>query len=633
MRPRLSTAILNAPLRRLGGSVAALMLLGVLVAGWRVSDASWIRFLILGTLALASWRPWDGLLVLAGLGPVIGVYGAAHGAPVSTRELLVVAACAGWSLRVAFGRSRGALLPADIAWPLFAAAGVVATSLIVELHGQRALVGPAAFAGTLRYIVELGLLRERHGLRGLSAGLTYLEGLAIFAAAVALCRTRREALGQAVAMTVAGATGAALLNIQRIVVAAQTAAAPLERLRELFWTVRVNVGYGDVNAAGSYFALLFFPACAQAFRSSRWRRGLWAGAGATIFAAAWLTGSRAAVAAILVVSLVATMIMAGSRAWRMRAVAAAAVASLVAIGAFVAVFPNPVLGSATPVAVEIRLEMARISLGMLGEQPLFGVGVGGFAEASVPRLASSTIAAHYSRENAHNHLLQWLAELGLVGFGTLLWLVWRATLRIAGSLAGPGQATLVGLAAGLVAFALTAMLGHPLLTPEVNHAFWLLLGLACGVATPRVVTRRASRAARASALVVIGLTCALLPWRFRDEAARLPLEHVRHGVSPWHVDTDGLRYQTFRIVATVFVPATARAVDIPLQLAEGGMPALLEIRFRNRVADRITIVPGAWQTYRLVVAGQRNDPPYLPVEIRVMDGEQRHVRIARTIVR
>jgi hypothetical protein len=38
--PRLSTAILNAPLRPLGGSVAALMLPAVLVAGWRVSDTS-----------------------------------------------------------------------------------------------------------------------------------------------------------------------------------------------------------------------------------------------------------------------------------------------------------------------------------------------------------------------------------------------------------------------------------------------------------------------------------------------------------------------------------------------------------------------------------------------------------------
>jgi O-antigen ligase len=619
---------------RIGGAIAALGLLVLLQAGFRLAaDATWIRLLMLAAVALAAWRPWDALLVLAGLGQIIGTAGAVAGAPFSMREILVLAIFTGWAVHAALARSR-AVLPPDLSWPLAAATIVVITSLAVELYGQRQLVGPAAFREMLTYTLEHGLLRDRHALRGLNGGLVHLEGLAVFAAAAALCARRPAAAGQAAAMAAAGAAGAAMLNIQRVVVAAQSAVTPFDRLRELLTTVRVNVSYLDVNAAGSYFALMFFPAARQVFRSAGWRRTLWSIATVGIFAAAWLTGSRAAVAAIVAVALLATFLAARWQSWRAPAAAVAIAVCLLAAAAFVMAFPNRVFGAATPVALEIRVQMARISLAMLAAQPLFGVGVGGFHEASEPYLASSTIAAYYTRENAHNNLLQWLAELGMVGFAAFAWLLWRAARRILAAAPGRDDGTLrAGIGAGLLAFVLTAMLGHPLLTPEVNHAFWLMLGIACGAA-PLPAGRREPRATRAGGILVIALAVGLLPWRFQGEAAGLQLEHVRYGTSRWETDAEGVRYQTFTGRATLFVPASAQAVEIPLSLDHAAdTPVILEIRFRNRLADRLTVTSTAWQTYRLIVGPRPRDPSYLPVEIRVTDDDGQPIRIGRTVAR
>ena len=614
--------------RRTGGAFSALLLLVLLSAAWRIAaPLPWIRLVIVLPLLLAALQPRQALLVLAGVGPVIGALGGFFGSPFALREGLVLATLCGWSLRVGIVRFRSRLLPADLSWPVICATTVVLASMAVEMYGQWALLGPAAFRETVVYTLQRGLLLDRHGVRGLESGVVYLEGLAVFAATAAACSTRPAFALQVVRMAAIGGAGAAALNLQRIVVAALASASPLERLRELLATVRVSIHYPDVNAAGSFFALMFFPAGALALHAGALRRVLWLILALVIFGAAWLTGSRAAVASILLVSLLSTLagVYTGSRrTWT----AAALVLILVLAAAFLALFPNRVFGEATPIAVQIRLEMARVSLALLAQHPFFGVGVGGFYEASGPLLAGSHF---YPRENAHNNALQILAELGVAGFAAFTWLLWRAGRRIV-TAAGVGDAPAIrGAAAGLLAFGFTAMLGHPLLTPEVSHAFWLVLGMACGsVHLPGGEPGVRSR--RAGALLAV-LVLAFLPWRFRAESATLDLEHIRYGVSRWAVDEEGVRYQTFTDRVTLFAPTSARAVDIPLRLEEGSAPVAMEIRFRNRVADRVIVTSSGWHTYRLVIPAGRNDPPYVPVQIRVSDATGVTVRLGRTVPR
>ena len=65
---------------------------------------------------------------------------------------------------------------------------------------------------------------------------------------------------------------------------------------------RINMEYGDVNAAGSYFAMLLCLAAGLALVDHARARGSVAIAGALVIGLAlWLTSSRAAILAVLVV--------------------------------------------------------------------------------------------------------------------------------------------------------------------------------------------------------------------------------------------------------------------------------------------------------------------------------------------
>ncbi len=87
------------------------------------------------------------------------------------------------------------------------------------------------------------------------------------------------------------------------------------------------------------------------------------------------------------------------------------------------------------------------------------------------------------RENAHNNFLQVLGELGIVGFVPFVWALWAIARVVArSSRAGTLPAPALGGAAGLAAFVLTWLTGHPLLIFEVATAFWLVLGAVAALA-------------------------------------------------------------------------------------------------------------------------------------------------------
>ena len=79
-------------------------------------------------------------------------------------------------------------------------------------------------------------------------------------------------------------------------------------------------------------------------------------------------------------------------------------------------------------AAQVRWELARTSVRMTAANPAFGIGIGRFysrsGEFSSPELLATFPPAVH--ENAHNNFLQILAELGIVGFGVLRWLLWSA---------------------------------------------------------------------------------------------------------------------------------------------------------------------------------------------------------------
>jgi lipopolysaccharide/colanic/teichoic acid biosynthesis glycosyltransferase len=110
------------------------------------------------------------------------------------------------------------------------------------------------------------------------------------------------------------------------------------------------------------------------------------------------------------------------------------------------------------------------------DHPIVGAGLGRFPAFY------TTVPGATSAENAHNFYLQILAETGVVGFAAFA--VLALTIVRAFWLGVPARTPRLGrlgygLAGGLIAFSLSAVTGHPLLT--VSNQVWLSAVLAIGL--------------------------------------------------------------------------------------------------------------------------------------------------------
>ncbi len=481
-----------------GRSVAALAL-AVLAAlplwsFFGVETVLAARVLVAAMAALAAAAPASGLLVCAGLLPLTGPLSALLGseAPFSIGEPLVLAFLVGWLLRMsaAPGPTAGVPRRGGLA-PAIALAVVVTASVVVQFDAAQADIvrsGPAA-ATALDFIIS-DYFRNRPAVGAIPAAALFLEGLGLFAAA-AVTGVRVRGFGtRLMGMVSIGAAGVGAFSILRLMTVSLRQADPWAALAQHIETIRISAAFPDPNAAGSYLAMGLLVAVGVgvgpwieppgADRAGWGRRLdlLWLAAIPAIASGLWLTGSRAALAAVVAASaLLVPLALRASRGF-VRSATLAVVLALVALLPFAAgrLSPPEATGRALPRAFGIRVEMARASGRMIASHPVFGVGIGAFFQRSA-EYVTPAFREISPRENAHNNFLQVLAELGLVGFvpfvgviGAVAWSVvrsWRA---------GRLPAAAVGGSAGLVAFIMTWMAGHPLLIFEVATAFWLVLG-------------------------------------------------------------------------------------------------------------------------------------------------------------
>ena len=256
----------------------------------------------------------------------------------------------------------------------------------------------------------------------------------------------------------------------------------LERYGRLGYRIGAHVS--DVNAAGSYFAMMMCLALGMAMRDRGYRR---AASGVALAAASgiglWLSESRSAMAAAAIVagprrdmgrdqpvSDPDASPHAGGRADR-----GCSGPARCAHGCSKTIRPIAVSG--------FREQFYATSLRMIAARPLFGIGEGQYYHSSSLFL-SPQLAWTYGAENAHNSFLQIGSELGIVGLG--LFMLWIGSGgRARGAIAGCASRATAGCSAcasGVIVFLGTCLTGHPLLVGEVAYAFWILFGLTAGLA-------------------------------------------------------------------------------------------------------------------------------------------------------
>jgi O-antigen ligase len=550
-----------------------------------------LKLVVGGFFAAALWSPVVALVALAAvvpLGRLIGIALDLH--TFRLTEALVVAFLAGWLLRDRTDAA-GPRAPAAAGW-------LAALAIVGSMVGQAWTLAaePGQLAGTIRILYQAYyIVPDRIGF---DAAARLLEGIALVAAMVTLFRLRPQLAVMAPVALSVGAMGAAcssLLLARQIglpqVIAESAGTAP-----------RLSAHVGDVNAAGSYFAMMLLVALGLAAH----RRGAWSIAwlacAATDAAALWLTGSRSAIAAAAIAGT-ASIIYVVAAAWS-RSVRRAALAIVVGVAVLAGGVRAWTLRR--DAATDFRRDFYATSARMIAARPLVGVGIGQYYDSS-PLFLSRFLGWFYGFENAHNFFLQLAAELGITGALPLLALFATGVGRGARAiLVRPDDLRLVGCVAGTTALLATCLTGHPLLLDEVAFPFWILLGLVVAiggaVVAPQgsVDDREGRRRRPPAAWAALAATAAVL--LVYAAGARRPLRPSEAiavtGLEPWEAAPDGTRYRWTLDYASVFVPRAATRVYIPVRLP-ADLPRIAPMGVQVRAAgiDRgRTLVGSSWVT-------------------------------------
>jgi O-antigen ligase len=592
----------RAILRRAGWAAVCLCAGVILQSLFHQPVGTLLKAGILAFVVIAGARPHHGLLLLAAFGPLSGILfhlGTSATIGVQFSEAVALAFITGW----AAGR---VVAPAPLAVSTgtrWAAVLLLAAAVASGVTGW-VTIRMEALGEPLADLVEAFLTRDYllhlHGSVRITAATLLCEGAILLLIAADICARSQAKRDSVLGAMVMGAAAAGLLNLLRIVTAAMAQEDGWAAFVHYVRLVRVNVQYADLNAAGSYFALML-PIGLGLLAG---RRTFAAVCNPPIAAALWISGSRSALGgAFLGVAISAFLALPGRSR---RAAPALALAGLILIGVLAGalwrIYPagrNP----GASASLSMRVELAKIGLDMAARHPVFGVGLGSYYVKSEPYLRSRHIA--YERENAHNYFIQILAELGLSGLLIFL-AVLAAPMGALWRSAKPLPTASVGLFAGLTAFLLSCVGGHPLIVPEASYPFWIALGLAAAplggaVAAGPQVSRRALRAVAAAVLLMFVVT---LPYRIAESVRTADMSNASLGMSPhWQHDPDGTRFRWASGRSAFYVSSQARAARIPLRNTDGaGRPLEVRIFLDGREADGLLLpADGQWRVLRLIL--------------------------------
>ncbi len=520
-------------------------------------NAPWrFRLLVTGMFVLTGVAPHAGLMAIAAFVPLGRLIQIGLGLqPFRVTEAVVLAFFAGWLAKPRSDHD-GPRVPATPAWLL---AAILGASVVAQMWSVASI--PGELPDNLRTLYQAYfLVPDRIGFG--AAALT-LEGLGLMAATATLFRARPRLAN---AVPIAMVSSAVVAAVASALLYRGIGFAPVLEEHALI-VGRTSAHVGDPNAAASYFGMVLFVATGMAARKTPFRALFVAGA-AMLVVGVWLAASRTGTA-VVVLGVAAAIVCALTATWRPRLRAGAIAAMLVLV---VAAGVTRAWTLRADPGASFRQQFFATSFRMIADRPVLGLGVGRYYEESALFL-SPEMAWTYALQNAHNYFLQVAAEIGLVGVSLLLavlaLVVFRAMRAISRS---PGDMRLLGCTTGVGVMLTTWLTGHPLLLPEVAFPFWILLGLLAGlsgsvlIATGELPRKPAAAVGTVQvALVVVVALVALWEIGFGRRPLQPSSSASVTGLEPWESDADGSRFRWTHEYASVFVPANATRVYIPVR--------------------------------------------------------------------
>jgi O-antigen ligase len=578
------------------GAAWALLLAG----SWHDSTTTPLGASALLALALVTClRPTWGLLLACGLLPLATPLAIVTASP-SLVDQLTFAFLTGGFLRLAMAR---APVASRLARPALLFGVLIALSGALQLSAiqQRTAGTVVDFLADLFSHVGAHYYAETAYTGVLHSTINWLAALALAVLVERLVRRDPPEAITAGRFAIVGGAALAAFSVVHLAELALASPLPWQTTARAIWKTRFNAFFLDINAAASVYALFLVPALWIAWWGRR--RGAWAAA-LLLGAALWLAGSRAAIASVVAAL---GLLWARARRPKRRTVAwAAAIACFAVLTLSVVSARNAPVSSASIV----RIELTRVALKMTAEHPLFGVGLNLFLPNSVSKISEAAHARYRSffahGENAHNNFLQILAELGIFGLGTFLWMLWPAVTGWRTAAPDRAQSYQAGLSAGVVAFLLSSLLGHPLLLDRIRPLFFLMLGLSTGLVPLVAVETRAARAVFGIVLVFIAASA---PLRFTTARQSADLAGVVLGATAPRDIGDGTMYRLVAAEGTWYLRPGTAAVELRLMVTdESPAPCTAEIRIDGRQADTVSPTRYGWTpvVYQLNGAGHAN---------------------------
>lgn len=585
---------LQAASRLLIRASLALFTGGVLLliqsAFWSNRVSAWMQAIIFATALLSYFRPQYGLLALAALAPLGQVGSRTLDSQMRGAEALVLAFLAGaivrgWTLREfrTFPSSR-----LDIAALIFGF--VVAASCLEQiwfLQIQMDFAWP--FAQEVLSYASRNYVTTSRGFGMLPRAMWLLEGMALLVYTARYVREQPRFGERLVIMIVAGAAGTAMLTMWHVAAELIETGQARGRFMEFFAVQRWTVHVSDINAAGSFFAMGMFIAGGLALRKSPYRFA-WIATACLLAATTWMTHSRTAIAAVLLILVCLTTTAMFRRIIGVgKTVAITATASVSLAVALWHYLGPEYFGAGARSAIRVRWLFLGTTWRMLVAEPLFGLGIGQYFLWS-RQFAAPEMFDHYQRENAHNNFAQIAGELGIVGLISFLVVLVIALWRT--SAERSRHIIVMPVLLGLAAFILTWLGGHPLLVGESAYPFWITLGVVAALV--------ASDSKANPWVATIGIAAALLlvsiPFRVGTKSAQLDLARVTYGVSAKQLMTSRARF---------FVPANESRVEFPLRArnASDNEPVEVDVLVDGSASGTITLTDRNWRRTPLDFSG------------------------------
>lgn len=588
------------------GAIA--LTLPLLSIWWPAAVPFPFKALVTALLVVAALWPLAGLMTLAVLGPVVLPLIITIGQPPfganESVEAMVLAVLAGIAWRwVVTGPPAGGRL----ARPSLLLGAVAAASALTLLGAQQLITTEPvpAFLHTLWRHVSRLYFYESRAFPAWHGAAVWIEAL-LLAVIIERVVHRVPQSGPMLAWAaLCGLTFEAWFSLLRLVEISNRNADPVGAFWRHALTTRISPHFPDMNAIGSLFALgaAVWLVMAIGPRLSRSTRALAIAGAGVLSAAVWLTGSRAALAATLTTVAIAWLAL-RRPSWRV--VVAALLVTLAASVMFVVAKPSLAPRATAGMAMKVRVGMAGIGARMVADHPWFGVGLGEFRRQSTEYADRDLVMLFpplMFGENAHNQILQIAGELGAVGLLAFLFywtrVLFPAFVRLR---AGGASLWLWAFTAGVCAFHLSALLGHPFLTPYVVFMVFIFVGLVSGLTpAPQPSTHWWPRVVVAAACVALA---ASLPARIRETAGAQGQLVI--GASPVAGELDGIRYRIASAESTWFVRAPAKLITMPLRASADSRGACtVQINMDGTPADQVVVDGQAWRQVRFVIEAIR----------------------------